>query len=120
MNCFGVYVTYCTTLETDRDTRDVSYAPSPLRRAKAMENFADYGHRTMVTVEPIMDFGLDEFVYMIVQCHPCQVNIGADSGHNHLPEPGADKVRELIAALEAHGIKVVQKKNLKRILEHGC
>jgi hypothetical protein len=53
---------------------------------------------------------------MIKECAPVQVNIGADSGHNHLPEPPAEKVLELIAELEKI-TKVVQKPNLARLLK---
>lgn len=109
--------TFCTTLETNRDTKVISpNAPSTEKRAQAMNMLYDDEVRTMVTVEPIMDFDLKPFTDMIVQCHPVQVNIGADSGHHGLPEPSAEKVRDLIAALESGGIKVVQKRNLKRIL----
>jgi hypothetical protein len=40
-----------------------------------------------VTIEPIMDFDLEKMVDLIRKCKPVQVNIGADSGNNHLPEP---------------------------------
>ena len=46
---------------------------------------------------------------------PIQVNIGADSGGNNLPEPSKEKIIELIFELEKF-TKVKQKKNLKRLL----
>ena len=51
-------------------------------------------------------------------CNPVQVNIGADSSpkHNNLPEPSKEKILELIAEL-GNFTKVVQKKNLKRLLK---
>jgi hypothetical protein len=66
--------------------------------------------------EPIMDFDLPELVFLVKMCNPTQVNIGADSGNNSLPEPDKEKVLELIAALSEF-TTVKQKKNLKRILK---
>lgn len=109
---------FCTTLETNRDTTATSpNVSSTDERARMLEMLHYRDLRTMVTIEPIMDFDLESFTDMIMRCHPCQVNIGADSGHNGLLEPSAEKVRDLIAALESKELKVVQKKNLKRILE---
>jgi hypothetical protein len=44
-----------------------------------------------------------------------QVNIGADSGNNHLPEPSKEKVLQLIEALKEFTV-IDQKRNLNRIL----
>jgi hypothetical protein len=63
-----------------------------------------------------MDFDLYEMVYLIKHCRPAQVNIGADTGHNHLPEPPKEKVLELIAVL-GEFTTVKQKTNLSRILK---
>jgi hypothetical protein len=52
---------------------------------------------------------------MIRLINPAQVNIGADSGHNNLPEPPKEKVLELIAELQKF-TRLVEKKNLKRII----
>ena len=71
-----------------------------------------------ITIEPIMAFDLPEFITMIRYRNPRQVNIGADSNpkRNKLPEPPKEKILELIARLETF-TKVVQKKNLKRLLK---
>jgi hypothetical protein len=72
----------------------------------------------MITIEPVMDFDTKQFADMLLSSGASQFNIGADSGRNGLPEPSADKVRELIAALGGNA-KIVLKKNLRRILpEH--
>ena len=63
-----------------------------------------------------MDFDLEEMIRLIHLCHPEQVNIGADTGNNQLPEPPKEKVLELIAALEEF-TTVKQKSNLSRILK---
>jgi hypothetical protein len=70
----------------------------------------------MITIEPILEFGNPEsFARCIHSCHPEQVNIGADSGNNHLPEPSAEKIAALIEALRSHNINVHLKKNLGRL-----
>jgi hypothetical protein len=74
--------------------------------------------KKMITIEPILDFDLKEFVEMIRSINPFQVNIGADSGHNNLPEPPKEKVIELIAELSKF-TKVYQKDNLARLIKQG-
>jgi hypothetical protein len=72
----------------------------------------------MITVEPILDFSVADFTDLILSCKPDQVNIGADSGHNHLPEPSREKVEELLELLVPH-TRIDLKKNLRRLLpEH--
>ena len=63
-----------------------------------------------------MDFDLRSLVSLIQACKPIQVNIGADSGGNKLPEPSANKIMELTDALSEFTI-VKEKKNLKRLLK---
>jgi DNA repair photolyase len=105
----------CTTIESDCRYVAMGYSPSPDDRAAAMANISKY-MPTYVTVEPIMDFDLGSMVKLVKQCRPVQVNIGADTGHNELPEPPKEKVLELIAALEEF-TTVKQKSNLKRIFK---
>ena len=52
---------------------------------------------------------------MIKRCNPKQVNIGADSGLNGLPEPKKEKVLQLIDELQKF-TTIHNKANLKRIL----
>jgi hypothetical protein len=56
------------------------------------------------------------FSEMILSCNPRQVNIGADSGNNHLPEPPPEKIADLIEALRPF-TKVYLKPNLKRLYQ---
>jgi hypothetical protein len=44
-----------------------------------------------------------------------EVNIGADSGNNNLPEPSREKVEKLLELLAPHA-KIHLKKNPRRIL----
>jgi hypothetical protein len=70
--------------------------------------------KRMITIEPIMDFDVMTFSEMILSCEPEQVNIGADSGNNRLPEPSPEKIAALIKALRPF-TKVHLKSNLKRL-----
>jgi DNA repair photolyase len=106
----------CTTIESNRDYPEIM-GESPLieDRVIAMHNIS-YSMDTYVTIEPIMDFDLDSLSVLIKHCNPVQVNIGADSGNNKLPEPSKDKILSLIKELEKF-TKVKLKKNLNRILK---
>ena len=52
---------------------------------------------------------------MVLSIHPEQVNIGADSDNNGLPEPTGKETKKLIETLEKY-TTVEIKPNLKRIL----
>ena len=70
----------CTTLETNRHLlKYMQNAPAPRQRAEAMAKIANQGIKTYVTIEPIMDFDLEEFVELIRMCRPEQVNIGKNT-----------------------------------------
>lgn len=102
-----------TTIETNRAFPVISEAPKPYERLRGMQKFKKcYRH---VTIEPIMDFDLQEFVEMIREIGPKQVNIGADTQGNNLPEPPGEKVFELMKLLKDF-TTVVPKKNLSRLL----
>ena len=103
----------CTTIESDYYHVEMCNAPVPLARINAMRDIDNIDK--YITIEPIMEF-TSLFVDLIRNCNPKQVNIGADSGHNHLPEPRKENVLELIAALEKF-TTVKQKSNLSRILK---
>jgi len=49
-----------------------------------------------------------------LMANPVQVNIGADSGNNNLPEPSWEKIQQLVGILEKK-TRVVLKKNIKRL-----
>jgi DNA repair photolyase len=107
--------TLCATIETNFHIPDkMGNAPSPEERADAMAVIGDY--QKMITIEPIMQFDLKKFSYMVLCAQPAQVNIGADSGNNGLPEPTAKDIKSLIRVLERH-TKVVTKDNLNRIMK---
>ena len=103
----------CTTIETNRRVLPIMQSsPSPIDRVRGMLNITAPKY---ITIEPIMDFDLVELVELIRVCDPVQVNIGADSGKNDLPEPGPEKVKILILLLRGFTV-VKEKDNLKRIV----
>ena len=107
---------FCTTIESNRVINDImGNTPTPTNRALYMKRISNVA-KTYVTIEPIMDFDLDEMVDIIHTCEPTQVNIGADTGNNNLPEPSRDKLIALIEALKTFTI-IDQKKNLGRLLK---
>lgn len=103
----------CTTIETNRWYDQMGKAPLPFDRAFAMNSI--YAFPKYVTIEPIMDFDMDDMVATIKMCNPTQVNVGADSKRNHLPEPSKDKILSLIGQLEQF-TTVKKKSNLERLL----
>lgn len=104
----------CTTIETNRWYPEMGKTVSPLKRAVDMKHLMMQGIKTMLTIEPILDFDLKYFVQLIKSINPESVNIGADSGRNNLPEPSWEKVVHLIWELEKF-TTITQKKNLKRL-----
>jgi DNA repair photolyase len=114
----------CTTIETNRIYPSImGNTPSPKERAAAISNiFYEMNSHNMkyrvpvhITIEPILDFDMEEFVPMLRDTPVSQINIGADSCNNHLPEPPKEKVLGLISELQRF-TDVVHKKNLTRLL----
>lgn len=101
-----------TTIESNRHYPDISKAPKPRERLEAMFLL---NRPTMVSIEPIMDFDLDEMRAWIKWLKPEFVSIGADSKGHKLLEPPPHKVQHLIEELQK--ITTVKiKNNLNRIL----
>lgn len=104
-----------TTLESDLCYPDISKAPLPVDRVAGMIEFKGKA-KTFVTVEPILDMNVDVMVKWLVDLKPDFINIGADSKHCNLPEPTPDRVKELVAKLQAAGVVINKKTNLGRML----
>ena len=98
-----------TTLETNRKVH--SFAPITYARAVEMSKLE---FDKMVTIEPIYDFDLYDFLLMIKDVKPKWVNIGADSKGHNLPEPSKKKIEALIKELKKF-TEVRLKPNLKRL-----
>jgi len=105
----------CTTIETNRIYPEyMGKAPLPFLRATAMGDLLRV--KKYLTIEPIMDFDLSELIDLVKMVNPEQVNIGADSGNNHLPEPSKEKLLKLIIELKDI-TKINAKHNLERLLK---
>lgn len=113
----GLYppnTTLGTTIETNRHYPLMLADAPPMNNRivgmKAISNIFD----TMVTIEPIMDFDTPELINIIKAINPQWVNIGADSKGHKLPEPNAEKIKDLLWNL--HDVTDVKiKPNLTRI-----
>lgn len=123
-----------TTIETDNADLAAyhSQAPYPAERAVAMAYLKKYQRaRTMVSIEPIMEFSLTKLVRMVRICEPEFVSIGANSRRNislsrsDIPsfkntkgggEPSPDQVGMLIKEL-GEFTEVRVKPNLSRIVD---
>ena len=102
-----------TTIETNRIYPQMGETPSSHERSEYMSFISEY-FKTMVTIEPIMDFDLNVLVDLVQYCNPLWVNIGADSKGHNLSEPSSEKITALIEELSKF-TKVIPKKNLNRI-----
>jgi hypothetical protein len=104
-----------TTVETNRVAvvAALSKAPPPIQRTGWL---AQVHGRKFLTVEPILDFDVDEFVAMIVEAHPDFINIGADSKGHGLPEPSKEKIIAFVDALGKAGVTIRKKVNLTRLV----
>lgn len=106
-------IVLATTIETNRDYK-LSKAPAVAGRVRYLEQLAYFGTRTMVTIEPIVDFDLLELIFLVKSCNPEWVNIGADSQGHNLPEPPASKIQALCDELRSFTV-VKLKSNLRRL-----
>lgn len=112
-----------TTIETNDDFlynagtginisyKCISQAPYPYDRFAAMRELAC---RKAITIEPLLDFKVDNLSHRIIDLTPEIVWVGyANDNKNgkrlRLPEPPLAKTLELIERLEKAGIKVVKK-----------
>lgn len=113
INPFPGQSVFATTIETNREN-NLDNAPTRSERAKVM-SWLEMESK-IITIEPIMKFDLIPFVEMLKSCGVEQINIGADSGNNNLPEPTKEEIQELILELRKF-TKVHLKPNIERILK---
>lgn len=108
----------CTTLETNRHLpRIMQNAPTPLERAEAMAKIADRGIKTYVTIEPIIDFDLEDFITLVKMCRPEQVNIGKNTSKIvTVPNPTIEKTVSFVTELLKF-TKIEIKSNYKELKE---
>jgi protein gp37 len=104
-----------TTIETNRDyPKIMGTAPLPEERADAMFRIK---YPKFLTIEPVLDFDVDDMVALVATVGPKFVNIGADSKGHGLPEPPPEKLRALISRLTERGTEIRNKHNLGRLLD---
>ena len=105
-----------TTIESNRSSYPgMGDAPMVLDRAGAIMRL-NVNYKTMITIEPIINFDLQRLVDIIEACQPIWVNIGANTYRKvKLPEPSPGKVKDLIEALKEF-TEVKVKSNLKRLM----
>ena len=110
-------ITLGTTIETNRQELIEKYskAPDVQIRSASMAMLKEKGFKTFITIEPVMDFDIDDMSYLITSAKPDWVNIGADSKGHNLPEPSAWKLMSLIGEIHHAGIEIRNKSNLKRL-----
>ena len=92
----------------------ISNAPGVSLRAKGIAGLHFKGIETFVTIEPILDFDLDDLLGLIKSANPKWVNIGADSKGHNLPEPNYLKVLNLVDGLRSF-TEIRKKSNLDRL-----
>jgi hypothetical protein len=91
-------VLFGITLETNRNYIDISKAPFPFNRYELFKRF--YYRDLIVTIEPILDFDLNEFIIWIRNINPIRVYIGYDTKKTkNLPEPSLEKTMQLVEEL---------------------
>jgi len=95
------------TLESNRYYPEISKAPIPWVRYHSFDSL--YFPRKIITIEPILDFDMDEFLTWISLISPIRIYIGYDTKRCGLPEPPIEKTRELITQLRENGFKVKEK-----------
>lgn len=114
---------FCVTFETNRHyPQFMKNSPSPKERLEAIRKHGlTIDH---VSMEPLLDFDLNEFVEMIKEINPTQVNIGSVTGKKEdqeyleflKNEPSKEKVLALIEELEKF-TTVVRKSNFERLIK---
>ena len=104
-----------TTLESNREelADPLTKAPGINDRIVAMLELPRYVKR-MISIEPIIDMDMAEFVQLIGYIHPEFVSIGADSKNCGLTEPPKEKIVKLIEELKKT-MEVRTKDNLERL-----
>lgn len=101
-----------TTLETNRNYPDISKAPSPEERYKAIREIP---RKITVTIEPVMDFDSEVLLSWLKDIKPLFVSIGANSRNDvKLPEPSTEKLRDFIKELSRF-TTIKEKRNLARL-----
>jgi len=102
------------TIETNKDDlyakHRISKAPLPSKRYMAMKELE--WDLKFVSIEPILEFDLDEMVKWVEDIDPVLVFVGYDNWNNKLPEPSYRDTLKLIDKLEY--VTIVIRKTIRR------
>ena len=87
------------TIETNKyfGQKTMGYAPTPGQRWEALATLKY--KRKMVSIEPIMKFNLEYFVFMMRSIEPEFIYCGMDNYSNNLPESSLEETMKLIEKL---------------------
>jgi hypothetical protein len=103
-----------TTLETNRDGLGQSVSKAPMPSTRWRDFMALEYPRKAVTIEPVLDFDLDEFTSWMTQLHGQgsleYVWFGYDSKSCGLDEPSIELSQRFVDGLKNNGIEVRGKK----------
>jgi DNA repair photolyase len=111
---FPVHTILGTTIESNKDY-NISKAPKIRSRVRGISLMREKGFDRMVSIEPVLDFDLDEFLIILMDIDPNFISIGADSKKHNLSEPSPEKIKLLVDELR----KVTQvklKSDLYRVM----
>jgi hypothetical protein len=117
---FSPNIVLGVTIESDITHEGLSKAPSQFQRMfwfsglsklmKEREEWHKAKNRLFVSIEPILDFNLEEFSNILVNWwHPWAVAMGYDNYGHNLPEPPLAKTMQLLDRLQKAGITVYRK-----------
>lgn len=107
---FGDNCVLGATIESNRIAPRTCNAENRLLRLIWMSNVAIKSRlRMFVSVEPIMDFDINEFVGHLTFIQPWAVAVGYDNYNMGLPEPELWKTEKLITLIEENGFTVYRK-----------
>lgn len=110
---YGIPFEVASTLPKHSQT--ITKAPPLLVRYSAMTHPRLDAYRKFVSIEPIMDFDLEEMVRWIRGIKPEIVEVGADNHKHNLREPPWGKVEALLAAARETCPQVKEKEGLERL-----
>jgi len=99
-----------TTIETNRDEYGSWNAPSRAERIAIMKSLP--WPRKHISVEPVMDFDMEQFLEEIRSIGPELVSVGYDNYQANLVEPSLEKTTRFIEQLET--FTRVERKELRR------
>ena len=118
---------FATTIETNRTTD--SKAPQPMERAEAFYKFRcssliisqQYGWKHQITMEPLMNFSINEMMAILLRIQPNILYVGANTSAVRLPEPTEETISIFLQLIRGDPrlsiMKPILKSNLSRLTE---